>query len=147
MARLAFCGLGLAGSRMAARLRAAGHDLAAWIAPPRRSSRSPTSAPGRSPRLLAPPPGRRPSSRCSPTPALDEVVFGPRGLAEGLDAGATLIDMSTVGPDAIRQLAERLGQSHPGRRGLGAPVLGSIAQTEGGSLKMFVGGSGEAFTR
>src|SRR5205807_2255274 len=76
--------------------------------------------------------------------ALEEVVFGPGGLAEGLSPGSTLVDMSTVGPDAVRSVAERLGDAV---EVLDAPVLGSIAAAESGSLKIFVGGSEEAFQR
>src|SRR6266581_8573220 len=33
--------------------------------------------------------------------ALDQVLFGSEGLAPALHPGQTLIDMSTVGPDAV----------------------------------------------
>jgi 3-hydroxyisobutyrate dehydrogenase/2-hydroxy-3-oxopropionate reductase len=76
--------------------------------------------------------------------ALDEVVFGPEGVAEGLPEGATLIEMSTVGPDAIRELAKRL---RPRLHVIDAPVLGSVAQAEDGELKIFVGASADEFAR
>ena len=40
--------------------------------------------------------------------ALEEVVFGDAGLAQGLRPGQLLIDMSTVGPDADASVAGRL---------------------------------------
>jgi hypothetical protein len=44
--------------------------------------------------------------------ALGDVLFGPSGLAPALSSGQTLIDMSTVGPDAFRSASARL----PGTR-------------------------------
>ena len=76
--------------------------------------------------------------------ALDEVVFGPQGLAGGISAGATVVEMSTVGPDVIRELADRLPD---GVEVLDAPVLGSVPQATEGTLKVFVGGDREAFQR
>jgi len=145
MAKLAFCGLGHMGAPMAARLVSAGHEVAVW---------------NRSPEKVEPLAGL--GARAAETPAdaaagaeaaitmladpeaLEEVVFGPGGLAEGLSPGSTLVDMSTVGPDAVRSVAERLGDAV---EVLDAPVLGSIAAAESGSLKIFVGGSEEAFQR
>ncbi|HVF14574.1 MAG TPA: NAD(P)-dependent oxidoreductase, partial [Acidimicrobiales bacterium] len=68
--------------------------------------------------------------------ALEEVVFGPGGLSEGMEDGHTLIEMSTVGPDAIRDLAERVPDDVDV---IDAPVLGSVPQATDGSLKIFVG--------
>jgi 3-hydroxyisobutyrate dehydrogenase-like beta-hydroxyacid dehydrogenase len=52
--------------------------------------------------------------------------------------------MSTVGPDAIRDLAMRL---RPRLHVIDAPVLGSVAQAEDGELKIFVGASPDEFAR
>ena len=52
--------------------------------------------------------------------ALKEVVLGPNGVAEGLPEGATLIEMSTVGPDAIRDLASQI---RPRFHVIDAPML------------------------
>jgi len=76
--------------------------------------------------------------------ALEDVVFGPNGLAHGLAPGTALIDMSTVGPNAVQDVAARLGE---GIEVLDAPVLGSVPEAEEGSLKVFVGGTEEAFDR
>ncbi len=74
--------------------------------------------------------------------ALDAVLFGPDGLAEALHEGATLIDMSTVGTEAVRRVAERppLGVTM-----LDGPVLGTLPHAEEGQLKIFVGGDPEVF--
>jgi 3-hydroxyisobutyrate dehydrogenase-like beta-hydroxyacid dehydrogenase len=51
-------------------------------------------------------------------------------------APPVLIEMSTVGPDAVHELGERLTV-------LDAPVLGSRSEAEAGTLHVFVGGTPE----
>jgi 3-hydroxyisobutyrate dehydrogenase/2-hydroxy-3-oxopropionate reductase len=76
--------------------------------------------------------------------ALREVTAGEAGVAAGLRDGATLIEMSTVGPEAVSWLASVLGE----RAGLlDAPVLGSRAEAEAGTLRIFVGGPEELVRR
>jgi 3-hydroxyisobutyrate dehydrogenase-like beta-hydroxyacid dehydrogenase len=143
MATLAFCGLGLMGGAMAARLIEAGHDLTVWNRTPAKAE--PLVALGA--RAAATPAEAVAVAEAAITmladpPALEEVVFGPSGhaaagLAAGLAAGAVLIDMSTLGPDAIRRVAARLGE---GVAVMDAPVLGSVPQVRQGTLKIFVGG-------
>jgi 3-hydroxyisobutyrate dehydrogenase len=145
MAKLAFLGLGQMGGPMAARLLDAGHDLAVWnrtaskaeplVARGARPSASPAQAAD----------GAEGVFTMLATPeALQAVVLGSAGAATAMGDGATLIDMSTVGPEAARKLAERLPS---GVSILDAPVLGSVPQAEDGSLKVFVGGSQELFDR
>ena len=69
--------------------------------------------------------------------ALRAVTEGPGGIAAGADGSTTVIEMSTVGPDAVRWLASALP---PGTGLLDAPVLGSVSEAEEGTLKVFVGG-------
>ena len=57
------------------------------------------------------------------TEHLDAAVFGAAGLAEGLQAGQTLIDCSTVSPTRTREIAERLGTM--GVAMIDAPVVTS----------------------
>ena len=76
--------------------------------------------------------------------ALKEVAFGREGLSSSLSPGATLIEMSTVGAAAVRDLAGRL----PGGVDvLDAPVRGSVPQAESGELDIVAGGSEETFDR
>jgi 3-hydroxyisobutyrate dehydrogenase/2-hydroxy-3-oxopropionate reductase len=55
-----------------------------------------------------------------------------------------VIEMSTVGPDAVRRLADVLGER---AELLDAPVLGSRAEAESGTLTIFVGGPAELAER
>jgi 3-hydroxyisobutyrate dehydrogenase/2-hydroxy-3-oxopropionate reductase len=69
--------------------------------------------------------------------ALQGVTEGDDGVAAASDGSVTVIEMSTVGPGAIRRLREAL----PVETGLlDAPVLGSLTEAETASLKVFIGG-------
>jgi 3-hydroxyisobutyrate dehydrogenase-like beta-hydroxyacid dehydrogenase len=69
--------------------------------------------------------------------ALDIVASGPDGFADALKDGATVIEMSTVGPAALRRLRDALPADVAL---LDAPVLGSLAEAAAGELTLFVGG-------
>jgi 3-hydroxyisobutyrate dehydrogenase/2-hydroxy-3-oxopropionate reductase len=71
------------------------------------------------------------------------VLFAPAGVAETIPSDATLIDMSTVGAEAIRSAAERLAPVGV----LDAPVFGSVPHAEAGTLTIVVGGDGDRFAR
>jgi 3-hydroxyisobutyrate dehydrogenase-like beta-hydroxyacid dehydrogenase len=139
MATLAFLGLGQMGAPMAARLLDAGHQLTVWnrtpgkaeplVARGARAASSPADAASGADAAI---------TMLAGPEALGEVVFGPRGVAEGLPDGAVLIEMSTMGPEAIRRTAERLGERVTV---VDAPVLGTIPNAREGSLKIFVGGT------
>ena len=75
-------------------------------------------------------------------PALQAVSEGPDGVAAGAEDATTVIEMSTVGPEAVERLASVLSA-----RLLDAPVLGSISEAEAGSLAIFVGGDAEVFAQ
>lgn len=75
--------------------------------------------------------------------ALEAVTSGPDGILEGLRPGALYIDMSTVSPDASRELASRVRAT--GADMLDAPVSGSVPAAEAGALAIMVGGRERAF--
>ena len=64
--------------------------------------------------------------------ALDAITSGRDGILAGLRDGKVYVDMSTVSPQASRQLAKRVRAS--GAHMLDAPVSGSIPQAEAGTL-------------
>jgi 3-hydroxyisobutyrate dehydrogenase/2-hydroxy-3-oxopropionate reductase len=76
--------------------------------------------------------------------ALRDVTAGDAGVLQELGEGSTLIEMSTVGPEAIERLAELIPE---GRTLIDAPVLGSTGEVDAGALKVFVGGSLEDYER
>jgi 3-hydroxyisobutyrate dehydrogenase len=145
MAKLAFCGLGQMGTPMAARLVDAGHDVSVWNRTPERAA----PLERRGARRAASPADAAAGAEAAITmvadpSALEAVVLGDGGLAEGLTSGSTLIDMSTVGPDAVRWIAGRLPD---GVSMMDAPVLGTVPHAESGELKVFAGGEGQDVER
>jgi 3-hydroxyisobutyrate dehydrogenase-like beta-hydroxyacid dehydrogenase len=145
MAKIAFCGLGMMGSPMAARLLEAGHDVTVWNRTPDKAGPLVERGASRAVSPLEAASGAEAAITMLADPnALEAVVFGDGGLAEGMANGTALIDMSTVGPDAVRRLRERL----PGGITLiDAPVLGSIPGAESGELQVFAGGEAEVVER
>jgi 3-hydroxyisobutyrate dehydrogenase/2-hydroxy-3-oxopropionate reductase len=124
---------------MARRLVEAGHDVMVW-------NRTRSRADGFAAVADSPADAARDAEAvitCLATPdAVSDVVLGTHGAASTLDGA--LIEMSTIGPDHLAGLAERL----PGRvELLDAPVLGSVANAQDGTLKIFVGASEERFAR
>ncbi len=71
--------------------------------------------------------------------ALQEVLAGDRGLLAGLDPGAVLVDMSTIGRSAARQAAKAVEDA--GGNFVDAPVSGSVGPAERGELTALVGGA------
>ena len=75
--------------------------------------------------------------------ALEEVASGPDGILAALEAGKTWVDVSTVSPQASRELADRAHAQ--GGRMLDAPVSGSVPQVQSGTLTIMVGGDEAAY--
>ena len=69
-----------------------------------------------------------------------EVVHGPDGIVNGIMPGSAVVDLSTTGPTAVAALGADLPA---GVAVVDAPVLGSIAEAEAGTLKLLVGGSAD----
>jgi 3-hydroxyisobutyrate dehydrogenase-like beta-hydroxyacid dehydrogenase len=73
-------------------------------------------------------------------PQLLEVAEGPDGLVPaGATGGLTLLNMSTVSPDGITALAERLTAA--GIRVVDAPVSGGPVRAADGTLTIMAGGA------
>jgi 3-hydroxyisobutyrate dehydrogenase len=71
------------------------------------------------------------------------VLFGDGNVAEALAEGAAVVVMSTIGPEAVRELADNLAGS--GLRTLDAPVSGGVARAERGDLLIMAGGPEDLF--
>jgi 3-hydroxyisobutyrate dehydrogenase len=145
MSKIAFLGLGNMGTRMAARLINAGYDVTVW----NRTAERTEELADEGARVAATPAGAAAGVEFAITmlatpEALDEVLFGADGLAGGLSAGQTLIDMSTVGPDAFRSAAARLPA---GVAAIDAPVRGSLPEAKDGHLHIYVGAGDEEYER
>jgi 3-hydroxyisobutyrate dehydrogenase-like beta-hydroxyacid dehydrogenase len=144
MTTVGFIGLGAMGSRMAARLLAAGHPL---IGTNRTRSRAqPLIDQGMAwldiPREVAAAADVT-FSMVTDDAALKSISEGPDGVLAGLQPGKVFVDMSTVSPRVSREVAAEVQAL--GARMLDAPVSGSIPQAESGTLAIMVGGEREAF--
>jgi len=73
------------------------------------------------------------------------VLFGEEGAAEAFPEGAAVVVMSTIGPEAVRELADALAER--GLLTLDAPVSGGVARAEKGDLLIMAGGSEDLFEK
>jgi 3-hydroxyisobutyrate dehydrogenase len=143
--RVAFLGLGRMGAPMAGRLSDAGHDLVVWsrtgahaaaLADRAEVAASPAEAGAKAEVAI---------TMLTDGGALEEVVLGRAGLAEGLGPGTLLVDMTTTGPGPARKVAGALAEREAGF--VDAPVAGSVGPAADGTLAIMVGGSDEAVAR
>jgi 2-hydroxy-3-oxopropionate reductase len=77
------------------------------------------------------------------TPHVAEALFGPQGIAEGLSAGKTVVDMSSISPADTKQFAQRI--EGLGCRYLDAPVSGGEVGAKAATLTIMVGGPADTF--
>jgi 3-hydroxyisobutyrate dehydrogenase/2-hydroxy-3-oxopropionate reductase len=78
-------------------------------------------------------------------PAAEAVYVGPDGVLAGLGPGGLVLEMSTIGPELARSLAERAAER--GAQLLDAPVSGSIPAARAAQLVVMVGGDAAAVER
>lgn len=66
-------------------------------------------------------------------------IFGPAGVAEGAAAGVLIIDMSSIDPEATKQLAAEA--TAKGLRWVDSPLSGGVPKAEIGHLTLMQGGA------
>ncbi len=76
---------------------------------------------------------------------VDKVITGDGGVLSGLAPGVPIVDCSTIGPAAARQLAARV-QAH-GSAFADAPVSGGTGGAAAGTLTFMVGGDAALLER
>jgi len=138
---VAFLGLGIMGSRMAANLAKAGHTVTVWNRSPEKAaalvgagcipSPSPTKAVKGAQVVV---------TMLADPQALRDVALGT-GMVDAMEHGALWIDSSTIDPSTSRQMAANA--TNRGLRFLDAPVSGSSGAAANAKLVFFVGGSAE----
>ena len=146
MANLGFVGLGVMGGRMAKRLLDANHSVtgynrtkskAQWLLDAGMKWADTPRAAAESSDVVF--------SMIANNSALRAVTEGNDGIVAGLSAGKIYVEMSTVSPAAIRDLATRVATQ--GAEMLDAPVSGSSITLEEGKLSFMVGGKREIFEK
>jgi len=146
MAKIGFIGLGIMGAPMARNLQAGGHTLFAY----KRSGALPEElAAGGATRCHSPKDVAQQAdviiTMLPDTPDVQDVLFGGDGVAEGLSAGKTVIDMSSIAPLPTKEFAARIAAL--GCDYLDAPVSGGEVGAKAATLTIMAGGSQSAFDK
>jgi 2-hydroxy-3-oxopropionate reductase len=142
--KIGFIGLGVMGAPMAAHLASAGHQMALY-------SRSGIPDPLRTDACISSNPAEVAAASevvflmVPDTPDVEMVLFGKNGVAAGLSAGKTVVDMSSISPIATKDFASRIEAL--GCDYLDAPVSGGEVGAKAASLTIMVGGRNDAFER
>jgi 2-hydroxy-3-oxopropionate reductase len=142
---LGFIGLGIMGAPMAGHLLKAGHHLHVHT---RRGAPQPLLEAGAFECASAQEVARRADvvfTMLPDTPDVEKVLFGAEGVASGLRAGKTVVDMSSIDPIATRGFAQRIRAL--GCEYLDAPVSGGEVGAKAASLTIMAGGEAQAFDR
>ena len=143
--KIGFIGLGIMGAPMALHLVNAGHQLY-YV---RRARTHPEIAASNAVACAS---GKEVAQQADivilmvpDTPDVEAVLFGADGVAEGLSAGKTVVDMSSISPIETKAFARRIEAL--GCDYLDAPVSGGEVGAKAASLTIMVGGSDAAFAR
>ena len=137
--KIAFLGLGIMGSRMAANCLSAGHTTTVWNRDASKADALVAAGATRAESPAAAVEGAEVVVTMLATPeAVEQVAFGERGFAERLTADQLWVDSSTVDPGYARALGERARKY--GYRFVDAPVAGTRGPAEAGELLFLVGG-------
>ncbi len=143
--RLGFIGLGIMGAPMAGHLIAAGHTVFVHT----RGRVPPAIAESRATLCTT---ARGVAERADivftmvpDTPDVEAVLFSADGVAAGLSAGKTVVDMSSISPIATKDFAQRIAAL--GCDYLDAPVSGGEVGAKNATLSIMVGGTEAAFER
>jgi 3-hydroxyisobutyrate dehydrogenase-like beta-hydroxyacid dehydrogenase len=145
--RIGFLGLGIMGSRMAARVRLAGFPLTVWTHTPGKAARW---AAGHDAVAVDTPAAVARASDLVVSMVVDgeqvaSVLLGDGGVAETALPGVLCVDMSTIAPADTRRIGAALAEREV--RLLDAPVTGSSPRAEAGTLTIMAGGDPEDFAR
>jgi 3-hydroxyisobutyrate dehydrogenase-like beta-hydroxyacid dehydrogenase len=143
---IGFIGLGAMGQCIVPRLLSAGHKVTGWNR--NRDKCAPLVALGM----------REAATPCETARAADivfssvtdagavrAVALGENGIIAGLPKGSLYLDMSTIGPDSSRAIAQAFAAT--GLTMLDAPISGSPITVRQGKASIMVGGDLAAFER
>jgi 2-hydroxy-3-oxopropionate reductase len=142
---IGFIGLGLMGRPMAANLIAAGHSLYLHRVKPASSflvesggqaCDSARTVASKSEVIIV---------MVGDTPDVEDVLFGTDGVADGIEPGKLVIDMSSISPVATKDFGTRIEAL--GADYLDAPVSGGDVGAREATLSIMVGGKPEVFER
>ncbi len=142
--KIGFVGLGIMGRPMAINLKNGGHDI---FAPERKSLTEEMRA---NATILTDATAVAQASEVvilmvPDTPDVEFALFGPGGVAGGLNTGSLVIDMSSISPMDTKRFAEKINAL--GCDYVDAPVSGGEVGAKGATLTIMAGGTDTAFAR
>jgi 3-hydroxyisobutyrate dehydrogenase-like beta-hydroxyacid dehydrogenase len=146
MTTVGLVGVGLLGSAIATRLRAAGHGVVGHDIVPACVER--LVALGGAPATSAAEVARASDLVCTMLPSLaavEEAILGAGGAAEGARPGQTICQMSTISPALTERLARETASR--GLTFLDCPVSGTSGMVAQGHGVIFVGGERVLYER
>jgi 2-hydroxy-3-oxopropionate reductase len=145
MSKVGFIGLGIMGAPMAGHLQAGGHQLFALT-----HHKVPEALVAGGAKVCAN--GKEVAQNADiiitmvpDTPDVEKVLFATNGVAEGLDAGKIVVDMSSISPIETKEFAKRINGL--GCEYIDAPVSGGEVGAKAASLTIMVGGTDAAFAQ
>ncbi|MFV0336605.1 MAG: 2-hydroxy-3-oxopropionate reductase [Tropicimonas sp.] len=145
MSKIGFIGLGIMGKPMAGHLIAAGHELYLNSLP-----EVPAELVKAGGTVCAT--GKEVAEKSDiifimvpDTPHVEAVLFGENGVAEGLSAGKTVVDHSSISPIATKEFAKKINDL--GCDYLDGPVSGGEVGAQNGTLSIMCGGPEETFAK
>jgi len=147
--QIGFIGLGLMGRPLALHLAKAGHTLHLWARRP--AALEPFADTGAHLHVSAAQVAKHAEivfTMVADAPDVREVCFGhdgTGGIAAGARKGLIVVDMSTINPNAAREIGVALAEK--GIEFLDAPVSGGEVGAINASLTIMVGGKPEAFEK
>ena len=145
-----FIGLGLMGRPMAQHIAAGGHTLHLWARraaslDPFRDGELATRAVLHDSAVAVASAADVVITMVADAPDVEQVLFGACGIATAAHQGLTVIDMSTIGPAAARDIGHRLQAAHIDF--LDAPVSGGEVGAINATLTIMAGGDQAVFER
>src|SRR5262245_55035279 len=147
MAKLGFLGLGLMGYPMVRNLLRAGHEVWLWSNTAEKARQLAAEEKGtfcETHQQVAE------NADCiflcvGNIDMVEEVIFGPKGLIQGIRPGTVVADASTIGPSESRRIGAALKAK--GIDFLDAPCTGSTPGAQGGTLTFMIGGDQAVFEK
>jgi 3-hydroxyisobutyrate dehydrogenase-like beta-hydroxyacid dehydrogenase len=145
--RVAFLGLGIMGSRMAANVAAAGFELTVWN---RTTATAEKFCSEHRATLASTPAEAAAEAELVVTMVVDgdqveHVLLGEEGVIKRAPEGLLCVDCSTIGTGAARSIGARLQERDLAM--VDAPVTGSAPRAQDGTLTIMAGGTSQHFER
>ena len=144
--KVGFIGLGIMGKPMAKNLVKAGHDVTVFdfkqdsidelVSVGAKAAKNNKEVAEKSDVIITMVPN---------SPNVEAALFGENGVAEGIEAGKTVIDMSSINPLASQKFEKKLKELGVGF--LDAPVSGGEPKAIDGTIAIMVGGDEELFNK